>query len=138
LSYRDIVKYQLRIDEGVKNRPYKDSVGKLTIGVGRNLDDVGVNDDEIDLMLENDLDEAERTVRRVLVGAWDDLNDARKAVLCNMAFNLGFDRLSGFKKLIAAVREGRYADAADEMLTSKWAEQVGLRAVRLSAAMRHE
>lgn len=133
-----MLRYQLRIDEGVRNRPYKDSVGKVTIGCGRNLDDVGVNDDEIALMLENDMDEAERTARRVLVGAFDDLTDGRKAAVVNMAFNMGFDRLSGFKKCIAAIREGRYADAADEMLQSKWAEQVGLRAVRLSAAMRHE
>jgi lysozyme len=137
VSWRDIVAHQLRIDEGVRNRPYKDTVGKLTIGVGRNLDDVGVNDDEIALMLDHDIDEAERTARRVLVGSFDDLTDERKAAIVNMAFNMGFDRLSGFKKCLAAIREGRYAEAADEMLQSKWAQQVGLRAVRLAGAMRN-
>jgi lysozyme len=100
VSWRDIVSHQLRIDEGVRNRPYKDTVGKLTIGVGRNLDDVGVNDDEIALMLDHDIDEAERTARRVLVGSFDDLTDERKAAVVNMAFNMGFDRLSGFKKCL--------------------------------------
>lgn len=56
MSYRDILRPQLRIDEGVREFPYTDTVGKLSIGVGRNLDDVGLRPDEIALMLENDID----------------------------------------------------------------------------------
>lgn len=135
MTYREIAAAQLRIDEDVRARPYKDTVGKLTIGVGRNLDDVGLRPDEIDLMLENDIRVAEYDAR-ALFECFDSLTDARKAVLLNMAFNLGRNRLAGFVKFRAAVEAGAYATAADEMLASKWAIQVGKRAVRLAKAMK--
>jgi lysozyme len=135
VSYRDAVKFDLRRDEGVRNRPYLDTEGKLTIGIGRNLDDVGVHDDEIELMCNNDLDEAERTARR-LVSNFHELDDARKAVLLNMSFNLGYNRLKGFKNMLAAVGRKDWAAASIEMMNSKWAVQVGHRAVRLAYQMR--
>ena len=61
MTYRDIVKAQLKVDEGVKLKPYKDTVGKLTIGCGRNLDDIGISYTEVDYLLENDLNMAEVT-----------------------------------------------------------------------------
>ena len=136
MNYIDIVKAQLRVDEGVRRLPYKDTVGKLTIGVGRNLDDRGLRDDEIDLMLVNDIQEAEDTAR-VLVPNFNNLSDARKAVVVNMAFNLGQTRLAGFSKMLTAINEGRYEDASREMLDSMWASQVGARAPRLSEQMRN-
>lgn len=136
MSYRDTLRVALPVDEGTRDKPYRDTVGKLTIGVGRNLDDVGVNEAEIALMLENDITRAEAAARR-LVANFDELSDGRKAVVINMAFNLG-ERLAGFTATLTAIREGRFADAADEMLKSKWATQVGARARRLSAAMRFE
>jgi lysozyme len=146
MSYLDIVRSQLRIDENVVNRPYDDGtgkvlvkgaviVGKVTIGVGRNLTDVGVNDDEIALMERNDIAEAERTARK-LVSNFDALNDARKAVILNMAFNMGLPVLAQFKNTLRAVVEGRWDDAADGMLASRWAKQTGDRATRLARAMR--
>lgn len=135
MSHRDIVRAQLRIDEGERDKPYRDSEGVLTIGIGRNLDDVGLRKDEIALMLENDIVEAERDAR-VLFPSFDTLSANRRAVLVNMAFNLGRDRLAGFNRFRLAVAAGEFYKAADEMLDSKWARQVGLRATRLSAQMR--
>lgn len=126
---------QLRIDEGEREFPYKDSVGKLTIGVGRNLDDRGLRPDEIALMLENDIDEAEG-IARSLVKGYEALDDVRKEVLVNMALNLGKTRLSGFKRFFAALSVHDYAAATAEMQDSKWYEQVGARGRRLAYAMR--
>ncbi len=135
MGYLDILRRQLPIDEGTRTRPYRDSVGKLTIGVGRNLDDVGLSLGEIAYLLENDIAQAEKSAR-VLVPKFDTLTEERKAVLVNMAFNLGHYRLSMFVKFLAAVREARWADAADQMLDSTWATQVGDRAIRLANEMR--
>lgn len=133
-SYLQIAEAQLRVDEGVQKKPYRDTVGKLTIGIGRNLDDIGLSDEEIEFLFANDVDRAATDIRR-LVPLFDALSETRKAVLVNMIFNLGPTRLAGFKKFLAAVNEGRYSDAAREMLDSAWAQQVTDRAVRLSLQM---
>ena len=135
MSYRDIVRPQLIIDEDKRNKPYRDTVGKLTIGVGRNLDDKGLSDGEIALMLEHDINDAERDAR-ALVPNFDALSDARKAVLVNMAFNLGRNRLAAFVRMLSAVRSEQYDAAARHMLDSLWARQVGDRAKRLDDLMR--
>ena len=135
MSAREIVRAQLRIDEAVRAKPYRDTVGKLTIGVGRNLDDVGLHPDEIALMLDNDIGEAEQGCG-TLFSSYEMLSDNRKAVLLNMAFNLGRERLGHFLKFRAAVDRGDFETAAKEMLDSTWATQVGIRAQRLAKQMR--
>lgn len=126
---------QLTIDEARRPRIYLDSVGKWTGGVGRNLSDRPFSDDEIDLMLANDIKGVERDLDRALPW-WRTLTDARQNVLANMCFNLGIQRLLGFVNTLALVKAGRYDAAAAEMLNSKWATQVGARAIRLAATMR--
>lgn len=135
MSYRDIAIAQLKVDEGVRLKPYRDTVGKLTIGCGRNLDDVGLLAQEVDTLLSNDLEIAEAAAR-VLFQSFDNLSDSRKAVILNMAFNMGQQRLAGFQKFRAAVEAGDYDGASREMLASSWASQVGNRAVRLATQMR--
>ena len=125
---------RLRIDEGERARPYKCSAGKTTIGVGRNLDDVGLSADEIELLLSNDILRAVGLARSVVRG-FDSLNDARQEVLVNMAFNLG-GKLRQFRRFLDAVQAGKWDAAANEMLDSLWADQVGARATRLAAAMK--
>lgn len=133
MNYLEIAHEQIRRDEGIRKKPYTDTVGKLTVGIGRNLSDVGLSDEEVDFLYENDLERAVDEARR-LVPTFDILSETRKAVLVNMAFNLG-GKLAGFQKFLAAVSDGRYADAAKEMLNSMWAQQVGMRALRLSQQM---
>lgn len=135
VSHRDIVRAQLRIDEDVRTKPYRDSVGKLSIGVGRNLDDVGLSTDEINYLLENDITRAETDCVKLFAN-FDTLSDNRRAVLVNMGFNLGRDRLAGFKKFRAAVEACDFDRAAKEMLDSRWASQVGMRALRLAKQMK--
>lgn len=126
---------QLEVDEGRRRRLYKDTVGKLTIGVGRNIEDRGLRDDEIDLVLSNDIDEAVGIARSV-IPIYDKLDDVRQEVVTNMAFNLGQTRLAGFKQFIAALMRFDFQRATAEMMDSKWYEQVGDRGKRLAYAMR--
>jgi lysozyme len=125
---------QIKRDEGLRLSPYKDSLGKLTIGYGRCLDTRGITKDEAEYMLANDL----HSVRIELAARipWiTDLNEARQAVLQNMAFNMGIPGLLGFRTTLALVKGGQFVEAAKAMLESKWAKQVGTRATRLTQQM---
>jgi len=135
MNYLDICKVQLPIDEGVRAKPYKDAVGKLTVGVGRNLDDRGLMPDEITLLLKNDIAQADKDAR-ILVPSFDSLSEPRKAVLVMMAFNLGVTRLSGFVNFLGAIADKEWREAESAMMDSKWALQVGQRAMRLATMMR--
>lgn len=133
----DAMRAELVRDEGLRLRIYKDTVGKLTIGVGRNLDDVGISKDEAYLMLDNDIQRTSDSLDKNLPW-WKTLDEVRQRVILNMAFNMGINSLLGFKNTLAAIQAGRYNDAADGMLASKWATQVGDRATRLAKMMRGE
>ena len=123
--------------EGLRLHPYKDSVGKSTIGWGRNLEDKGITQAEAELLLSNDVHDAEDDARALLGdGVFELLTDTRKAVMVNMAFNLGLTRLRKFVIMLKAIKEGRNLDAATAMLSSKWAEQVGVRAKDLAQLWR--
>tara|TARA_Y100000114_G_C11722362_1_gene309159 strand:- start:825 stop:1247 length:423 start_codon:yes stop_codon:yes gene_type:complete len=132
---RDRLIDQLRLHEGVEKTVYDDSEGIPTIGVGRNLRDRGLSDDEIDYLLSNDIDIVVRELDNVMPW-WKDLDEVRQRVLCDLVFNLGMPRFSGFKKSISYMKQQMWDQAANELLDSKWARQVGKRAERLSEMMR--
>lgn len=122
---------QLCIDEGVRLKPYRDTVGKLTIGVGRNLDDRGITEIEAAQMLDTDINLAK--VELAFFMPWSSqLNDARREALLNMTFNLGIVKLRLFKNMLAALKAGDWQKAHDEALNSKWAKQVKQRANRIA------
>lgn len=125
---------QLKRDEGVKLKPYVDSVGKLTVGVGHNLTDNGISQAVCDVLLDEDLANVQSALDSHLPW-WKHLDEARGGVLQNMAFNLGIMRLLDFRKMLAAVERGDWSAASYEMLNSKWAQQVGKRADRLALQM---
>lgn len=125
--------------EGLRLKPYKCTAGKLTIGYGRNLDDVGISQAEADMLFERDFAKAEADARRLCKEFdidVDSLIEQRFYVLTDMMFNLGYSRLSKFKKLLYALKTGSYETAAREMLDSNWAKQVGNRAIKLSTLMK--
>lgn len=128
------LKAMLTRHEGFKMKPYRDTVGKLTIGIGHNLDDRGLSSQVIDMIFEEDMAEAEKTARQI-VKSFDDLNEARQAAILDMAFNMGF-KLAEFKKTIAAIEDKDFDTAANEMLRSLWAQQVGSRAQELAQIIR--
>ncbi len=132
---RDQLRDAIVADEGLKLKPYRDTAGVLTIGVGRNLDAVGISLSEAHLLLDHDIDRAVRDCAERL-GAWFvALDPARQGVLVQMAFNLGIGGLLGFTQTLVSVKRGDYAGAAAQMLASRWAGQVGRRAARLAAQM---
>lgn len=122
--------------EGLRLTVYVDSLGIETIGVGRNLRDKGISKNEATMLLNADIADAIDDVQH-LFSCYDDLSDPRKQVLVSMAFNLGRERLGKFTRFIGAVHRSDWDDAADEMLDSTWAKQVGTRALTLSRMMRH-
>lgn len=125
----------LTLHEGRKQKLYKCPAGKWTVGVGHNIEDRGLSDAAIDFILREDIAEATETLRDRVDG-FDDLSDVRQAVLIDMCFNLGWPRLAGFRGMFSALAAGNYGLAADEMLDSRWARQVGQRSIRLSEMMR--
>jgi lysozyme len=119
--------------EGKRNSPYKDSVGKLTIGVGHNLDDKPISDAAVAQMLFDDISDARKDARTF---PWfNDLDVVRQDVILNMVFNMGLSRFSGFKKMIAALEKQDFEMAATQMLDSNWSQQVGKRALELARMM---
>lgn len=128
----------LKRDEGMVLHAYTDSLGFITIGIGRLIDERrggGISEDEAEYLLRNDIARVVKNLDFYLPW-WKLLSEPRQRVLANMCFNLGIAGLLTFKRTLAAVKEGRYSDAADGMLQSKWAKQVGNRAKRLAEVMR--
>ena len=129
------LKEDLMRDEGIRLKPYTDTVGKVTIGFGRNLDDKGILLSEAHTMLANDV--ATCTIEcRDAFAFWNELTEPQQRGLCNMVFNIGLTRVRGFKLMLAALEAGNYDLAAREALDSRWAEQVGDRAQRVATLLR--
>jgi lysozyme len=126
---------ELTRDEGVRLKVYTDSVGIPTIGVGRNLRDVGISVEESRALLDADIQKVVDQLDSKLP-AWKTLDEVRQRVLLNMGFNMGVDKLLQFHTTLGLAFTGRFSEAADAMLDSQWARQVGSRATRLAAMMR--
>ena len=133
----DRVTELIKQQEGLRHFVYKCSEGRYTIGYGRNVDVAGgkgVSIEEAEYLLANDL----KAIQSHLVNAlpvYLELNDARRAVITSMAYNLGVKGLLKFKKMISALARQDYETAADEMLDSRWAKQVKQRAADLAQMM---
>lgn len=124
---------QLMLDEGFRSKPYIDSEGILTIGYGTNLKQ-GISEKQAKSLM---ICELSIIMDYLSYQNWyANLNDVRKDVIINMIYNLGFDGFKGFKLMNRALKEGDYYRASEEMLDSKWAKQVGIRATRLARQMR--
>lgn len=142
------IKSLLILDEGVRLKPYKDTVGKWTIGIGRNIEENPFSTDELLFILSNGFNaEAaniclDNDIKKCIFHItsefpwFERLGDARKAVLINMCFNMGIKKLLAFKKTLKFIEDGLYDYAADGMMDSLWAKQVKGRAVRLSKMMK--
>ena len=126
---------QLIEHEGLRLKPYRCTAGKVTIGVGRNLDDVGISREEALLLLAHDVKECEADLRRLLP-SWLAYSLRRRHALIDMRLNLGPGRLRGFRRMLAAIRAGAWEAASDEAMDSKWARQVGRRAETIARMLR--
>lgn len=120
--------------EGLRLKPYKCPAGKLTIGYGRNLEDVGIAEEEAEMLFLNDYNRARGNLRALLVSYGikeDDVNRDVFYALTDMMFNMGYSRMSQFKKLFSELKKGSYEGVAREMKDSKWYTQVGNRSKKL-------
>jgi lysozyme len=117
------IKAQLVRHEGLRLKPYRCTSGKLTIGIGRNLDDRGISQKEAYAMLERDIQDCEQWLIDEIPEIYNKLDEVRQSVLLNMCFNLGIKGLLGFKNTL-------------DFIGAKWAKQVGMRAIELSEMMR--
>ena len=136
----DNLREQLKIDEGVKYEIYNDHLGYATFGIGHLIVEgdeehgkplgTPVSEERVNAIFEEDVKKYISESKKVFPNL-DDLPEIAQEVIVNMCFNMGAQRLSGFKKFIAGVNSGNWNTAAIEMMDSRWARQVGDRAVRL-------
>lgn len=132
---RTRLKVMLVRHEGLRLYPYTDTVGKLTIGVGRNIEDRGITAEEAAFLLDNDITFVFQQLSKRAVGVFTSLDEVRQHVLLDMAF-MGIEKVLGFRKMWKAIERRDFEAAAREMLDSKWATQVGVRATELAAMMK--
>ena len=137
----ELLKRMLKLDEGMRNRAYEDSEGIWTIGIGRNLEDPGLSDQECYYLLENDIQR--RLVDARIQDVIKDLDPVRACVILDMSF-MGITKLMGFVNMIAALKAKDFDGAEWQMMNSsknpgspsKWSTQVGPRAPRLAFMMK--
>lgn len=124
---------QISRHEGLRLKPYIDPIGKVTIGCGRNLTDVGITFQEAMQLLDHDIDAA---ITDLATFPWFvSLDTIRQRAVIDFRFNVGGGTFRLFPKFIHAMAIGNYVDAANELRVSKWATQVGLRAKELVAML---
>ena len=128
---KDKLKEQLIDHEGLRLKPYMCTAGKLSIGVGRNLDDNGITKDEALYLLDNDIENALSDCQTLIQG-FNAIDDVRKIALIDMMFNLGYNRMSKFIKMLTAIKCGDWEEASKQALDSRWAKQVGRRAEKIA------
>lgn len=129
------IRDELIQDEGLELKPYADSTGNLTIGVGRNLDGRGITHQEAMYLLDNDIAECLHHLGNLFHG-WLSYSTDRRNALTNMRFNLGPYGFMGFKKMISAIRAGKWQEAADECLDSGAARMLPGRYGRIAARLK--
>jgi lysozyme len=121
------LKERIAKEESVELFPYKCPVGKLSIGVGRNIEERGISIQEADFLLENDVENVEIQLRESF--PWFELlDDPRQEALADLCFNMGIRSLKTFKRMLKAMEEKRWSDAGRELMDSKYAKQVPTRA----------
>jgi lysozyme len=136
-----LVRHCLEIDEGVRQAPYRDSLGLWTIGIGHLIGEDfrtwKISQSVINALFLGDISEAKQICHRIYGAHFfeNDLDEIRQVALLNLAFNLG-NRLEGFKKANQAIMAKDWERAADEFLDSKWAKQVKSRSDRVAHCIR--
>jgi len=126
---------QLIRHEGMELKPYKCTSDKLTIGIGRNLEDVGISEEEAKSLLMNDLARVDTQLEKMM--PWSqELDTVRYEGLMNFVFNVGIGTASKFVNAMGQLKDGNYDMAATELLDSRWAKQVGQRAVEVAEQIR--
>ena len=132
---------RIKRHEGVRNCVYNDQFGNPTIGVGHLLkkpvqEVLCWRKDKINAALAHDIDRAQNGAKHDFGKGWHLQPLIVQDVLTDMAFNLGSSGLARFNRFLSLVRSGRYQDAADDLLTTKYARQVPNRVNELACLLR--
>jgi len=128
---RNVIEF-IKKNEGLRLTPYRDTVGVLTVGYGHTGTVEGNKKITIERaldMLTEDYTTAKKDAAEIIPD-FENLNDSQRVVFIDMAYNLGKDRLSKFKKMRAAIADKDWDRVAIEMKDSKWYRQVGDRSKR--------
>jgi lysozyme len=143
---------RLMLNEGMRNKAYYDTKGKLTIGIGRNLDDNPLTQEEICYighnargkaitneqacyLCRNNIASVKADLDKYLPW-WRDLNIDRQFVMIDLMYNLGLKTFMTFRKTLSSIAQGYYITAGDQLMQSKYAKQVGIRARRNAYALK--
>lgn len=125
LNVAEKLRASIKKHEGLKKLAYVDTKNKVTIGYGRNLTDVGLSESECDTLLDHDILTSTYELYRFI--PWiQGLDDVRKAVMIELTYNIGIERVLLFRKMLEALKEGNYSLAREELLNSEWATEVGI------------
>lgn len=127
LANEQIAQY-IQAHEGLSLKPYYCTANKLSIGIGRNLDDRGITKEEALLLFANDLRLACSDLYRLFGEDFKSFPDPVQLAFIDMMFQLGLPRFCGFKKMIEYAKAGNWKEAARELMDSKYAKQVTSRA----------
>ena len=136
----------LNYEEGFSEKPYYCSAGYPTIGIGKRIGPKGAPLSQYQFTVSKQLaavwlsEELQQKVTDMsahanITSAMAACNDARKAILISMAYQMGADGLAKFANTLKAVAEQRWGDAANGMLNSSWAKQTPNRAKRHAKQM---
>lgn len=134
----DKAKKMIALDEGLRLKPYKCTAGKLTIGYGKNIEDLGISQATADQMLQEDLERALRDCQRIFGSLFDRWSENRRLGWINLAFNLGHSRLLQFRNTIRAARVDDWAEVEKGLRGSLWFRQVKGRAERVIGMICYE
>ena len=127
---------QLILHEGiVLDKPYRCTSGKLTIGVGRNLDDRGISEETAMQMLDEDINIVYGELLKAIPD-FDNLDETIQESLVDLAFNMGTPTMLTFKDTLAALKGQQMCIASRELLNSRYARQVGKRAETIADNIR--
>lgn len=130
MQVRDILHTNLIKHEGVKLKPYRDTAGVLTIGVGHNLEN-GITHKTVMQILDDDIDVATQDAKKIFPSLLT-FSDNRQAALIELVFNMGLGTFSKFHTTIACIHAGNWKLGARNLLDSIWAKQVGHRAIDIA------
>jgi len=131
----EIMKEMIMRHEGLRLTPYRCSAGKLTIGYGRNLEEVGISQEEAEYLLTDDIKRAWKEVLRIFPHYYS-FSQNRQTALIDMMYNLGATKFRTFKKMIAAIKVDDWEEASRQAEDSKWYHQVGQRGVEIKNMLR--
>jgi lysozyme len=134
-----LLEQRIKTHEGESPYVYEDTLGYATIGYGRCIDKrigAGLTTDEMLYLLRNDISRSKKQLQPY--NWYVILDEVRKGVLIELCFNIGLPKLLKFRNTLLALSVLDYNKAADELLASIWARQVGpLRSNDMTNRLRH-